>query len=320
MSNLKYLPVSESCALQMLNSATVFEEYLRTERTAAKVRGGMYWKKQGKYEYLVRTTPQNQQTRIGARTLETEQICTDFFSRKAAAEQRLRAIGEALVEAQRLNRAVRAGRAPNLVVALLRRLRDAGMDKHFVVIGPHALYAYEAAAGVRIVQCARSTRGSDVLWDAGKHICFVSDLTTKEASAILQILQKVDASFQLKGPHDEIAINSRGFEVGLWWCDQQHDTDRSRYFSEDENGLRPDQARCASLLTQAARVELPVIAINGSMELMNTISPSTFVKFQEWISAEKSKTSGIEHVCNKVQAELVQQMLDEGLLFDADSE
>jgi len=316
MSNPKYMPVSESCALQMLNSATVFEEYLRAERVAAKVRGGMYWKRQGKYEYLVRTTPQNQQTRVGARSPETEQIYTDFFGRKAAAEQRLRTLGEALLEAQRLNRAVRAGRVPNLVVALLRRFREAGVDKYFAVVGTYALYAYEAAAGVRIATSAMTTQGVDVLWDAKKRVSFVTDLTKTDDKEILQMLRRVDASFQLKELHNTTAINSRGFEVEFLPREHQYDDPHPRHVLDDKNDLRSAQTRNRSILPEDARFEMPVIALNGSMALMNTIPPSAFVRFKEWHSTEESDSSSLKRACDKLQVELVQQLLEESLLFE----
>jgi len=123
----------------------------------------MYWKKQGQYEYLVRTsTDSRQQTRIGARSPETEKIYDAFVIRKESVNKRLGSLGEA----QRLNRAHRAGRVPNLVVGLLDRLHGEGLDKHFTVVGTHALYAYEASAGVRIMPSAMATQDVDMPWGA----------------------------------------------------------------------------------------------------------------------------------------------------------
>lgn len=68
-----------------------------------------------------------------------------------------------LKEAERLNKAVKAGRVPNMVVALLQTLDEAGLEQHFAVVGTHALYAFEAAAGVRIVQGALATQDVDLL-------------------------------------------------------------------------------------------------------------------------------------------------------------
>lgn len=46
---------------------TVFDEHRRVQAEARKYVGGMYWKRQGEYEYLVKTAPDNRQQRLGAR-------------------------------------------------------------------------------------------------------------------------------------------------------------------------------------------------------------------------------------------------------------
>lgn len=107
----------------------------------------MYWKRQGPYEYLVRTSVDNRQQRLGPRSPETEAIHDAFMARKQAEMSRLASLRAALEETQRLNRAMRAGCVPNIIVALLRCCQDEGMAEHFVVVGPQAVYAYEAAAG-----------------------------------------------------------------------------------------------------------------------------------------------------------------------------
>lgn len=71
----------------------------------------------------------------------------------------------ALEQHQRLNRALRVSRVDPLVVALLGRLATTQLSPHFRVVGTHALYAYEAAAGVRLDTGTQATRDMDLLWD-----------------------------------------------------------------------------------------------------------------------------------------------------------
>ena len=316
MSDLNYLPVSEAAALQIINSTTVFEEYLRAEKDAAQVRGGMYWKKQGQYEYLVRTSVDNHQARIGPRSPETEKIFDGFMARKVAVEKRLGSLGEALNEAQRMNRAQRAGRVPNLVVGLLNRLHQEGMDKHFTVVGTHALYAYESSAGVRIRPAALATQDVDMLWDARKRVSFITDLAKTDDKSILRILQRVDPTFQRKEMHNETAINDRGFEVDFLRREQQLEDPHPMRFSDDEGDLWPVQARRAGILTEAPRFVAPVIAQNGEMAMMSTISPTAFVKFKNWLATDAPERLNIKKSRDMMQAEIVQQMLDEGILFE----
>lgn len=149
----------------------------------------MYWKRQGDYEYLVKTQPDNRQQRIGARSVETETIYAEFTTRKKDTETRLKSLRAALTDAERLNKALRVGRVPNIVVSLLQTLEDAGLGPHFTVVGTHALYAYEAAAGVRIVQGALATQDVDLLWDARHRVRFMTDLQRLESS-MLRVLQR----------------------------------------------------------------------------------------------------------------------------------
>ena len=164
---MHYIPLSDNSARQVIDSCTVFDEYRRVQVQARRYEGGMYWKRQDSYEYLVRTSRNNRQHRIGPRTPDNEKVYTEFTKDKLATEERLRSLRAALTEAERMNKALKAGRTPALVVTLLQTLEDAGLSRHFTVVGTHALYAYETAAGVRIVQGALATQDVDLLWDAG---------------------------------------------------------------------------------------------------------------------------------------------------------
>lgn len=141
----------------MIDASTVFDAHRRVQAAARAYTGGMYWKRQGDYEYLVKTQADNRQARIGPRSPETEATLADFGTRKTALESRLQSLRGALTDAEPMNKALKAGRTPALVVRLLQTLDAAGLARHFTVVGTHALYAYETAAGVRIMQGAMAT-------------------------------------------------------------------------------------------------------------------------------------------------------------------
>ncbi len=163
---MNYYPLGDNAARQMIDSSTIFEEHRRVATLARKFSGGMYWKRQDGYEYLVKTLPDNRQHRLGGRTPESERVYENFVKDKTEVEGRLRDLTAALVDAERLNKALKVGRVPALAVAVLQAIEAAGLGKHFTVVGTHALYAYESAAGVRIVQGALATQDVDLLWDA----------------------------------------------------------------------------------------------------------------------------------------------------------
>ena len=316
MAQVNYLPVGDNAARQIINSTSVLDAYLAAMKASQRYAGGMYWKRQGEYEYLVKTGLANEQQRLGARSRETEAAYTSFTQGKQSADERFAALGAALKEAQRLNKALRAGRVPGIVVDILQRLQSAGLQPHFTVVGTHALYAYEAAAGVRIVESALATQDVDMLWDARKRVQFVTDLARTEAGSMLRLLQQVDRSFQRKEEQAETAVNDRGFEVDFLRRMQEQDDPHPFRFSNDEDDLWPVQARRAGMLTQAPPFRYPVIATDGSMAMMNTIAPTAFVEFKLWLASSAPNRPELKRRRDRSQAEIVQAMLDAGILID----
>lgn len=310
---MDYIPLSDNAARQVVDSTTLFEEYQRVRAEARKVEGGMYWKRQGPYEYLTKTSTDNRQRRIGPRSPETEQIHADFTSRKRETEARLKSLRTALTDAERMNKALKAGRTPALVVALLQTLEDAGLGAHFTVVGTHALYAYETAAGVRIVQGALATQDVDLLWDARTRVQFMVDIGKTEAS-MLEVLQRVDPSFRRKDLHNETAINDKGFEVDFLRRTRVGDDIHPFRFTDDEGDLWPVQAPRASVLTDAPRFEHLVISATGRMARMRTVAPESFVEFKRWMSKKAPNRAHAKRRRDLRQAEIVQSLITEGLL------
>jgi len=310
---MDYLPLSDNAARQVIDSTTVFDEHRRVFVEAKRFEGGMYWKPVGEHEYLIRTTRDNRQRSLGPRTPANEKVYDDFTKGKRDVEARLVSLRVALTEAERLNKALKAGRTPALVVELLQTLDSVGLMQHFTVVGTHALYAYEAAAGVRVVQGALATQDVDLLWDARKRVQFMTDLERIEPS-MLRVLQRADPSFRRKRGHNETAINAKGFEVDFLRRMPVGDDVHPFRFSADEDDLWPVQARRASVLTEAPRFEHVVISATGRMAVMPTIAPKSFVEFKRWMGKEASDRPEAKRRRDLRQADIVQVLLDKGLL------
>ena len=231
--------MSEDAARQYINARSVFTAYEEARQEAAEVRGGMYWKPQGQTDYLIRTSIKNSQKSLGPRSAETEAIYKKFTTRKTMAEQRLAGLSAEMIRQQRMNRALRVGHAPKLLVEILSRIAKAGLTDHFTVVGTHALYAYEAAAGVRFKVDATTTR-----------LSFVTHVDRLE---VLKLLQKADHTFTIQHESSCTALNSRGFEVEII-----------------SGGI------CGELterLQNGKRFSEMVVASTGHMARMNTIHP-----------------------------------------------
>ncbi len=311
---MDYMPLSDNTARQVIDSTTVYHEFIRVRAQTRPYAGGMYWKKQGVYEYLVKTKPDNRQERVGPRSGKTERIYQDFTSRKAIVEARLASLRQALKEAERLNKALKAGRVPSMVVSLLQTIESAGLAGHFTVVGTHALYAYEAAAGVRIVQGALATQDIDLLRDARKRVKFLTSLGRLDSS-MLGVLQRADPSFVRKQGQNETAINAKGFEVDFLRRMPEGDDPHPFRFSADEDDLWPVRAQRASVLTEARRFEHVVISANGRMTTMRTIAPESFVEFKRWMADSAPARPAAKRRRDKLQAGIVQALMDEGLLL-----
>jgi len=273
----------------------------------------LYWKRQGAYEYLVKTRPDNRQQRVGPRSSETERRYEDFTARKLKIESRLKSLKEALTVAERQNKALKVGRVPSVVVSVLQTIENAGLGEHFTVVGTHALYAYETAAGVRIVQDALATHDGDLLWDARRRVQFLTDIERLDSS-MLRVLQLADRSFERKEGQNETAINAKGFEVVFLKRQPEGNDPHPFRFSDDEGDLWPVQAKRASVLTNSPRFEQVVISVTGRMTLMRTIIPKAFVEFKRWMADKASNRPVPKRRRDRHQATIVQALLDEGLL------
>lgn len=159
------LESSESQKRQYIDAETVFAELRRLRQEAAQFRGGMMWRQISGHRYLIRTSVKGAHTSLGPEGEATNRIFQAFSLRKAALAERLVSIEKTFEEQRRLNRALRVGRVPPLVVNVLNILDKAGLSEHFTVVGTHALYAYESACGVRFVPRAMATRDIDLLFD-----------------------------------------------------------------------------------------------------------------------------------------------------------
>ena len=111
----------------------------------------------------MRTTARAAQTGLGAKTTETMAIYDKFISGKARAAQITSGLKEAAAKHQRLNRALRIGRTPNIIIDILVALNDAGLSDKLTIIGANSLHAYETATGVRLNEAHLATRDRDLL-------------------------------------------------------------------------------------------------------------------------------------------------------------
>lgn len=306
------LEISAAVARQYIDAVSVFEALEEALGEALQVRGGMYWHagppSNPQASYLVRTTPAGAETSLGPRTPASEAIYERFIQRKRASAERVSGLKTALEQNQRLNRALLVGRVDPLVVALLNRLANTQLTEHFRVVGTHALYAYEATAGVRLDADTVATRDIDLLWDTRKRILFSTQLARVDSS-MLGVLKKVDNTFRIRKSQKYTAVNKDGFEVDIIRRERAGDDPHPIKLSDEDEDFWVVQARRANVLLDSPGFSAVIVASNGTMARMNTVHPTTFIKFKRWL-ASQSEREALKRRRDALQADAVQELLD----------
>lgn len=292
---------------QYIDAETVFLELRRTKAEAAEVRGSMFWRTQGNAEYLIRESSGGAQKSLGPRSVETQAMHGRFKRRKADTASRLAALTVAAHNQQRLNKALRVGRVPGIVIKTLNALEAAGLQDHFVTIGTHSLYAYESACGVRFVPDALATQDLDLLFDSRKRMSFMSQMRRMDSSFI-GALQKADPTFRVRHDQKQTAINDAGFEVDvIHRAAEDRDLHPFR-MSDDENDLWAVQVEGADKMLSAPGFSQLVVAETGHMAVMNTMSPVTFIAIKRMIS-EAAGRDLKKRLKDALQADLVESLV-----------
>ncbi len=272
LKSFLFQDISDEARRQYLDARATFEAWEDARNKAADVRGGMFWKLQGGREYLIRTSTRKAQKSLGPRSDETIRIYESFTARKTEAEQRLSDLTARLVHHQKLNRALQVGRAPRLLVEILNQIDQSGLSEHFIVVGTHALYAYEAAAGVRFGEAdALSTNDVDLLWDTRKRLSFVAKMGNM-GSSMLKIIKKVDPSFDIRQDQKYTAVNSKGFEVDIIRREAKDGDPHPLRLTDEEDEFYAVQARKAGVLLDGPRFSAMIVSTTGHMARMNTVS------------------------------------------------
>ncbi len=307
-----WIDIGEDARRQYIDAHAVFTAWEDARKRAVEVRGGMYWKRQGETEYLIRTSPQNTQKSLGPRSDKTAQIYEKFIARKEEVERRLSDLTHELERHQRMNRALRVGRSPRLLVDVLNKLSKSGLSEYFTVVGTHSLYAYEAAAGVFFGEAeALATRDIDLLWDTRKRLSFVSQMGNI-GSSMLELIKKVDPTFEIRQDQKYTAVNSRGFEIDIIRREAKDGDPHPLRLTDDEDEFFAVQAKRAGVLLDGPRFSSMIVSSTGHMARMNTISPLAFANFKRWM-AEQPDRDPMKRRRDILQASLVEELSREYL-------
>lgn len=302
------IELTENQTRQIIDATTIHRAWMRARSEAAQVRGGMVWRKMGATRYLIRTSPAGGQKSLGPESAETVEMHERFTARKDRARETLAELSTQLAETERMNKALRVGRAPDIVVKTLNALADAGIAEHFVVVGTHALYAYEVAAGVMFEAGAMATRDIDLLYDTRKRLRFLAQLSRTGAPSLIDVLRRADKTFSPLDDQLQTAQNAKGFEVDIIRRVPAEKDPHPLRMSDAEDDLWAVQIPSGAGLLAAPRFEGPVISTTGRMAWMRTVAPASFVAVKRAISKAEDRDP-LKRRKDALQADLVEEAM-----------
>lgn len=306
-----HVELQESQLRELVNARSTWRSFLEARAEAAQVKGSMVWKAVSGHTYLIRKSAAGSQKSLGPRSEQTEEMFASFQARKERAQARLRAMKARAEEQRKLNRLYRVGRVPNVVVRTLAALDAAGLGDKFLVIGTHAIYAYEAAAGVLVASSALATRDLDLLFDTRKRLAFLTTLRRSEARSLLQVLQKADPSFRVLKDQMQTAVNDDGFEVDIIRRQAKDGDPHPLRMSDDEGDFWAAQISQGEQIVSARRFDSMVVSASGEMAIMRTLHPLDFIRLKRQLARRVGR--GVKASKDRHQAEVVQALWEQYL-------
>ena len=297
---------------QSIDAESVFTALEQAIFSAKNYRGSLFWKETNGTKYLIRAVTANAQKSLGPMNSENAEAVTKFQSKKSEIEARVTSLKSALSTHQKINKALRVGRAPDILTATLNAIREADLEDSFLVIGTHALYAYETMAGVMFPDDAMSTQDIDLLFDTRKRLKFFTQIKRLDQS-FLQVLQRADKTFRIKDGQLYTAVNDKGFEIDVVRR-MAKDTDDPHplRLSDDEDDFWAVQISLGGQHLGARPFEQIVISSLGTMARMNTIHPLDFAKLKLQLGAKVGRDPQ-KAGKDLLQAKLIEQLVDEYL-------
>lgn len=302
------LAMSDQAKRFLIETRQLFEAWRYARRQEAAFSGAMTWKKVGASEYLIRILNRaGKQKSLGPRSAETERIYVDFKTGKAKAAARVKQARDALAEQVKLNRAIGVGRMPLLPARIIRELsRRQLLGKNLIIVGTHAIYAYESLAAVRVPDRLMATGDLDVLWDARARLAVAGG--EEDAANILAALRAVDRTFERHDRQTYRAVSASGFYVDLIkaeasppWRDE-----RDRMAGDD---LTASPIINLKWLVNAPRIEVVAVDEKGLPVAITAPDPRAFALYKHWMGTQAPDRDPAKRSRDVGQAQIVAGIL-----------
>jgi hypothetical protein len=298
-----------------VDAAQLYQHSIELQAERQTLRGGLYWKTVSGHDYLVRITDRRGGNRsLGPRSPETEEAYREFTESKRDLDTRIKSINHEVARQAKFCVAAGVNRVPRLAADIVRLLDAKGLlGTHLIILGSHAMYAYEMAAGVQLKAGLLQTEDLDTLLNTKSEIELAGSILS---AGLLGILQNVDATFQPQRKRSFRAVNAKGFMVDL--IRAPIDTGGLAFTSIGSgDDLIAEQLRGLEWLTALPLMTQIVIADNGFPVRFVVPEPRVFALHKLWVSLQPTRDP-IKRKRDLHQAEAVVQLALEyfNLRFD----
>jgi hypothetical protein len=309
-----FFELSEAQKRQLIDAEMLFAALEQAEAEAIRHRGSMFWREQDGGRYLIALSAHSKQRSLGPASPENEERYARFMQRKGEVESRVKALREKAAECRRMNKALRVGRTPDMLIDVLNAMLRYGVAEHFLVVGTHALFAFETAAGVRFPSDVMATQDADLLFDTARRAAFMETLQDRQTS-FLGILKKVDKTFERDDMDKHTARNASGYEIDLirrFPPDPEDKSEHPLQLTDEDEDLWPVRVPMGRKLLSAPRFDQVVIGINGGMARLRTVHPLHFARIKRELSRNKDRDPR-KKVKDIAQADMVERLVRERL-------
>jgi len=278
---------------EAVNTRQRYAAYREAAERAKGYRGSMVWTQLKGRDYLVRSaygkSGVRRQTSLGRRSKETEAIKLEYDRGRSEAQSRLKNLKDVIARQSAINRAIGLGRVPLIGAKIIRALDQAAMlGSDIRVLGTNAIYAYEAAAGVRIDPGLTTTEDIDLLFDARSGLTFAASDDVSHTS-LLHLLQKIDRSF-VRSTQTFRAANDEGYLVDLIkplrnppWSEENQQVD------EEAGDLLATEIEGLAWHESAPSFEAVAIDEKGEPCRIVATDPRVWVAHKLWLSQRQDR-------------------------------
>lgn len=266
---------------QLVDAQQVFSAWHPPAMELATM-GGLYWNTTKGRRYLYEKR-EGKRASLGRETPELARRKAHHDQRAKELRVRVRPLAARLNKMAPVNRAIGIARMPTIAAKILRELDSEGLlGSHIIVAGTNALYAYEAAAGVRVGGEHVATGDADLLWDARRSLQ-LSSAGVVRRQGFMSILKRADKTFIAQ--HGLVATNSAGYIVDLIVPEQKPPELISA------GGVDAQPIEGMEWLLAPPQFEQTIVAGDGIPLRVVVPEPRTFALHKLWVSRRPGRNA-----------------------------